>query len=235
MHHVEFQDRPTNLPETQVNGAPLKSITQVLLERRATPHFRDEPLPEDYLEAILRLTSQAPSGYNLQPWRFVVVREKEGRARLQKAAMGQAKVAEAPVVVIAFAIKGGWRSDMDAILQEGVRQGAGTSEEAAKQRKAIQEFLEAFPAAVWTNRHTMIALTTMMLVAEAYGVDTAPMEGFDPEAVKKEFGLPSEAEVVALLALGFAQSPDKPYGGRLALSEIVHVERYGQPWTETTF
>ncbi|HTH46588.1 MAG TPA: nitroreductase family protein [Candidatus Limnocylindria bacterium] len=230
MHPIEFQDRPTNFPQTQVNGAPLKPITRILLERRATPHFRDEPLPEDYLEAILRLAAQAPSGYNLQPWRFLVVREPEGRKRLQKAAMGQAKVAEAPVVIIAFALKGGWRSDMDAILEEGVRLGVGTAQEAAKQREAITNFLGAFPAAVWTNRHTMIALTTMMLVAEAYGVDTAPMEGFDPEAVKKEFGLPAEAEVVALLALGFAHPPDKAYGGRLALSEIVHVERYGQPW-----
>ena len=51
-----------------------------------------------------------------------MVREPEGRQRLQKAAMGQAKVGEAPVVIIAFALMGGWRSDMDAILQEGVRQ-----------------------------------------------------------------------------------------------------------------
>ena len=76
----------------------------------------------------------------------------------------------------------------------------------------------------------MIAVTAMLLVAEAYGVDTAPMEGFDPEAVKREFSLPNEAEIVALLALGFAQPPDKVYGGRPALKETVHLERYGQPW-----
>lgn len=232
MRAVEFEDQPIDLPATQVNGTPLKPITQVLLDRRATPHFTGEPLPEDYLEAILRLSAQAPSGYNLQPWRFVVVRDADARKRLQKAAMDQPKIGEAPVVVIAFAVKGGWRGDMDAILQEGARRGVGTAEDVAKQRKAINEFLGAFPADVWTNRHTMIALTTMMLVAEAYGVDTAPMEGFDPEAVKREFGLPAEAEVVALLAMGFAKPPDKMYGGRLALSELVHVERYGQPWIE---
>lgn len=230
MKDLQFRDRPTGLPTTQVDGAPLKPLTQVLLERRATPHFRDEPLPEDYLEAILGLAAQAPSGYNLQPWRFIVVREPEGKARLQKAAMGQAKVREAPVVVIAFALKGGWKNDMEAILLEGVRRGAGTAADVTGQQRAITEFLGTFPAEVWVNRHTMIAVTTMMLVAEAYGVDTAPMEGFDPEAVKREFGLPAEAEVVALLALGFAQKPDKPFGGRLALSELVHVERYGRPW-----
>ncbi len=46
----------------------------------------------------------------------------------------------------------------------------------------------------------MIAMTTMMLMAEAYGLDTAPMEGFDPQAVGREFGLPDNAEIVALLA-----------------------------------
>ena len=76
----------------------------------------------------------------------------------------------------------------------------------------------------------MIAMTTMMLMAETYGLDTAPMEGFDPQAVGREFGLPDNAEIVALLAIGYGQEPDKPYGGRLALSEIASDECFGQRW-----
>src|SRR3712207_7681115 len=53
------------------------------LERRATNHFTDEEVPEEYLNAILRLAAQAPSGYNLQPWRFVVVRSEEHTSELQ--------------------------------------------------------------------------------------------------------------------------------------------------------
>ena len=89
---------------------------------------------------------------------------------------------------------------------------------------------KGIPQEIWLNRHTMIAVTTMMLVAETYGLDTAPMEGFDPQAVKREFGLPENAEVIALLAIGFAKEPDKPYIGRFALSEIVSDEQFGQPW-----
>jgi len=48
--------------------------------------------------------------------------------------------------------------------------------------------------------------------------------------VGREFGLPESAEVVALLAIGFAEEPDKPYGGRLELAEIVHDEHFGRPW-----
>lgn len=225
-----FQDKPNRFPKTQVNGAPLKSITQVLLDRRATQHFKPDPVPEEYLEAILHFAAQSPSGYNLQPWRFIVVRDAENRHRLQKAAMNQSKVSEAPVVIIAFAVKGEWKNRIDEIFQEGVRRGAGNASIVEMQKAAAAKFLEACPPAIWLNRHTMIAVTTMMLVAEAYGLDTAPMEGFDADAVKREFSLPHESEVIALLAIGFRKGPDKAYGGRLALEETVSTEHYGWAW-----
>lgn len=224
--NTKFQDKPSGFPTTQVNGAPLKPLTQVILDRRATAHFKPDQVPDQYLEAILRFGGQAPSGYNLQPWRFIVVRDEKNRRRLQEAAAGQAKVGEAPVVLIAYAVKGAWKHHLDEVLQESVRRGAGKAEEVETVKKMATEFLEGFPQAVWLNRHTMIAVTTMMLMAEAYGLDTAPMEGFDPDVVKRVFGLPSKSEVVALLAIGFAAEPDKAYPGRLALREIVHKEHY---------
>ena len=199
----------------------MKPLAQVLLDRRATSHFKPEPVPQEYLESILQFAAQAPSGYNLQPWRFIVVREKENRERLKKAAFNQEKISEAPVVIIAFAMKDDWKNYIDAIFDEGVRRGCGKSESVLAIKKQAGNFLEkGISPSVWLNRHTMIAMTTMMLMAEAYGLDTAPMEGFDPQAVGREFGLPDNAEIVALLAIGYGQEPDKPYGGRLALSEI---------------
>ena len=209
----------------------MKPLSQVIFERRATSHFKPDPVPQEYLEAILQLAGQAPSGYNLQPWRFIVVREKENRLRLQKAAYNQEKIAEAPVIVIAFAIQDDWKNYIDATFQEAVRRGVGKPEMVPQIKEQAAHFLEkGIPQPLWLNRHTMIAVTTMMLAAEAYGFDTAPMEGFDPQAVKKEFGLPENAEVIALLAIGFAKEPDKPYGGRFALGEFVYNEQFGKPW-----
>jgi len=229
-----FREKPKAFPVKCPNGQPMKSITQALLDRRATSHFKPDPVPELYLEAILKFGAQAPSGYNFQPWRFIVVREKENRERLQRAAYGQAKITEAPVVLIAFGIPGDWKNYLDAIFQEGVRRGFGKPDMVPGLKKQAADFLEhAVPQPVWINRQTMIAFTTMMLVAESYGLDTAPMEGFDPAAVKREFGLPDNAEVVALLAIGFAKEPDKPYGGRFDLSEFVFDEHFGNSWTPT--
>lgn len=226
-----FQDKPAVFPKNCPDGKAMKPLTQVLLDRRATSHFKPNPVPEEYLEAILRFAAQAPSGYNLQPWRCIVVREKENRERLMRAAFNQQKISEAPVVVISYALKDDWKNYIDAVFQEGVRRGFGKPEMIPGLKKQASDFLEQMISQpVWLNRHTMIAVTTMMLVAESYGLDTAPMEGFDPAAVGKEFGLPENAEVVALLAIGFAEQPDKPYGGRFALSEIISEEHFGRPW-----
>src|SRR5580700_4639295 len=100
-----FQDKPVVFPHKCPDGRAMKSMTDILLDRRATSHFKPDPVPDEYLEAILQFAAQAPSGSNLQPWRFIVVREKANRERLQKAAYNQEKVGEAPVVIIAFAIK----------------------------------------------------------------------------------------------------------------------------------
>src|SRR5688572_21877348 len=69
-----------------------KELSQVIEERRATNHFKPEPVPEEDLEQILHFAGQAPSGYNLQPWRIIVVRDAENRKKLQGVAFDQEKI-----------------------------------------------------------------------------------------------------------------------------------------------
>ncbi len=228
-----MQDKPTNLPPMRADGTPLKPLAQTVLERRATNQFTDEAVPDEYLNAILRLAAQAPSGYNLQPWRFIVVRAEANRQRLMAAAFKQPKVGQAPVVVIALGMKEEWRRTADEVFREGAERGAGDVAKWQQYRDSAFQFLDNMQSMpVWVNRHTMIAFTTLMLAAEAYGFDTAPMEGFDAAAVKREFNIPDEAEVCALLAIGRAKEPDKAYPGRFALDRIVFSERYGDAWAE---
>jgi nitroreductase len=229
-----MQEKPNDYPQTQPNGAPLKPITEVLIERRATIHYKpEEEVPAEVLNAILKLGAQAPSGYNLQPWRFIVVRDAENRKRLQAVAFGQPKVAEAPVVIICLGMKEEWKQTAPEVFREGAERGAGNPEAWEQAMQGALGFLTGMQhMPTWVNRHTMIAVTTMMLVAEAYGFDTSPMEGFDAAGVKREFNIPEEAEVVCLLAIGRGAEPDKPYTGRFPLDRIVFAETYGEAWKE---
>jgi nitroreductase len=215
-----------------------KTLSQAIKDRRATPGFLPDPVPENDLKKILEAGLSAPSAYNLQPWRFVVVREAEQRARLRKAAMDQLKVGEAPVVIVSCADLKGWHSgDLDEIIRLAQQHGYGDEARYASMRKNITNFFSA-PGnagglapdfAVWANRQTMIAFTTMMWMAEVLGYDTAPMEGFYEDQVKAALDIPAHVRVVALLAVGHIKGEDKRFAGRFAIQRTVFAEKWGNP------
>src|SRR5437016_14415834 len=82
---------------------PEKTLSQAIKDRRATPGFLPDPVPENDLKKILEAGLSAPSAYNLQPWRFVVVRDAEQRARLRQAAMNQPKAEAAAAMSVSCA------------------------------------------------------------------------------------------------------------------------------------
>jgi nitroreductase len=69
----------------------LEAITQ----RRSIRRFKDTPIPDEALETILTAATQAPSGKNTQPWRFIVVKgdKRAEIARLMREAVESAKAA----------------------------------------------------------------------------------------------------------------------------------------------
>jgi nitroreductase len=207
-----------------------KPLSRVLAERRATPSFDGIPIPEADLKKILQAGLQAPSGYNLQPWRFIVVRAPEQKKRLRGASFNQPKVEEASAVIVACGDADGWRSgDLEEMLRLG-RLGGMPENYAEQAKTTIPNYLSNHPnITAWLNRHVMIALTHMMLMAEVLGYDTAPMEGFEEAKVHEVLKLPLSYSVVALLGLGHSKGPDKYYGDRFNMARTVFAEEYGKP------
>ncbi|HKF20931.1 MAG TPA: nitroreductase family protein [Candidatus Angelobacter sp.] len=215
-----------------------KLLSQAIQERRATPSFEDVPIHTADLEKIIRAGLEAPSGYNLQPWRFVVVTDREQRKRLRAAAFNQSKVEEASAVVVACGDPQGWKNgDLDEMIRMAKQHGYGGDSEHERARGAIQSFLGGNPGQaggvspsfdLWANRHTMIALTTMLWTAETLGYDTAPMEGFEEDKVRTLLKIPARVRVVALLAIGRRKGPDKPYGGRFDVERVVFANEWGK-------
>lgn len=211
------------LPPTNLVAA----FEQLVRRRRATPHFTGEEVPASAIETALQLTAEAPSGYNIQPWRFVVVRDEEVRTRLRAAAFDQEKITEAPVVVVACAEHDAWQEHMDGIFRTRARQNGRANEDQSKPRQQALDFITTLPRDVWLNRQVMIGFTYLMLAFEALGWDTAPMEGFKPAAVREVIGLPADAAVVALLAVGRAAGAEPPHPGRLTVGDIASGDRFG--------
>ncbi|UCC41665.1 MAG: nitroreductase family protein [Candidatus Aminicenantes bacterium] len=76
-------------------------VLEVIQKRRSIRKYKEDPIPEDVLQRVLEAARLAPSGKNLQPWKFVIVRDKELKNRLVHASAGQFFIAEAPIIVVA--------------------------------------------------------------------------------------------------------------------------------------
>jgi len=219
-----------NLPQPQL------SLTEAIQTRRAARAFRPDPIPDEILKVILELGLQSPSGYNLQPWRFILVKDQENKERLQACAFNQAQVAQAPVVLICCGDRAVNQTEyIEEVIQLGIEAGGVNEKYADFMRGAIPQLFEYQPCfdalEAWTNRHTMLAVAHLMIAAKGFGVDSCPMEGFDTAQVKAAFNIPAEVDVCCLLPLGYADEPIKKYGGRFHVERVCYGERFGESLT----
>lgn len=208
-----------------------KTLERAIAERRASPSFDGAPIPPEDLRRILDAGLHAPSGYNIQPWRFVVVQSPEQKKRLRAASYNQAKVEEASAVIVACGDSDGWRKDLELMLQQGL-EGGMTEGYADQARISVPNYLSSFNSDQmkgWLNKMVMLAFTHMLLMAEVMGYDTAPMEGFEQDKVHEVLRLPLSYWVVALLGIGHLKGTDKFDGGRFEMAHTVFGEEFGKP------
>ncbi|HEX3663475.1 MAG TPA: nitroreductase family protein [Acidobacteriaceae bacterium] len=206
-----------------------KTLSEAIEQRRSTPSFDGRPIPDEDLQRILAAGLSSPSGFNLQPWRLIVVRAPEQLRRLRAAAFNQANVEEASVVIAACGDKDGWRTDTEEMIRMGLESGM-TENYAESARVSIREYLGDHPnLAAWLNRQVMVAVTTMMWTAEVMGYDTALTEGFEPEKICEVLKLPLSYIPVTLVGIGYLKGPDKFDGGRFSMQRLVFEGEYGKP------
>jgi nitroreductase len=206
------------------------SFDRLVVARRATPAFSPtSQVAPEHLKMILCAGLLAPSSYNLQPWRFVVVRDQATRRDLRIAAMNQDQVEQAPVVIVACGDPTAWRDDLETVIEITREHGIIDEDRIRSKRAKVRRDLASHPnMSLWVTKQTMIAATTMMWMAEALGYDTAPMEGFYEDRVREVLKIPSDLCVLFLLAIGKLDGPDGLCSGRLPQSRTVFGDRYDQ-------
>lgn len=178
----------------------LLNVRDAAVQRRSIRAFEPQPIPREDLDGILDVVRLAPSAFNVQPWRFVVVETPELKAQLAAAAYNQRQVHSAPAVIVLY-------SDMQdalATIDETIHPGM----DAVQRATTRQTILGSFQAQseeqreAWGAAQAHIALGYLLLAAEAHGYQSSPMAGFDAEAVKRLLNLPENARVPALVAIG---------------------------------
>jgi len=212
---------------------PSINVKTAIESRRAARSFRPDLIPPEIIKEILRLGVRSPSGYNLQPWRFIVLQDQTSKEKLKACAFDQRQVVEAPIVLICCGDRRAAQPEnIEAVIELGKAVGGVNDTLADYIRGAIPQLFESRPSfeslEAWTNRHTMLAVAHLMIAAKSFGVDSCPMEGFVSAQVKEAFNIPEAVDVCCLLPLGYAEEPFKKYGGRFNLDRVYYSESYGE-------
>jgi nitroreductase len=194
-----------------------------LIERRVSANLFDasHTLSNAEIERLTGLASRAPSAYNLQNWRFIAVHSPQAKARLRRLAHGQTKVETAAVTFIVCGVLPDAASlprRLDASVAAGFmpRDMPGAWQAAA--RAQYDEPRAARDEAV---RSATLGAATLIFAAEASGLASGPMAGFDAAGVAAEFGLVADEVPVLLVAVGRAAPGNWPQKPRRPLAEIL--------------
>lgn len=203
-------------------------FSDVAKSRRSVRSYdSSREITDKNLRDLFDAVKYSPSSYNLQPWEFVVVRNSDNKERLKACAYGQKHVAEASATVI---VLGNTRPAVRAqeVMEDRIRKGLMDSEKEKDFRGSVRKFSEnPEMGKIWAVKSTSLAAMSLMLAAADMGLASCPMEGFDADCVRKEFGIPEEYEVVMLIALGYGkEEKERPF--RFGYEDMVHLEKHGK-------
>ena len=161
------------------------------------------------LEASLVLT---PSSFGLQPWRFVVVTDAALKEQLPPLSWNQTQVRDASHVVVFAVNKKMSEADVDRYVARMAEVRGVAVESLAGFRGVMVRFLADPPQdpVEWAARQAYIALGTFMTTAAFLGVDTCPMEGFEPAKYDALLGLADSGYTsVVVCPAGYRAADDR--------------------------
>lgn len=206
-------------------------LREVIESRRSVHDYTDESLDGETIETIFERVRYTPSGYNLQPWEFLVVREAENQMRLQECAGGQDHVTDAAAGVVVLGSldpAAHAEGNFDDWLDKGYLPNDDARDDLVETVEEWRDWPEE-EKRVWTTRSTALAAMTLMYAAWDEGVATCPMEGFDSEAITEEFDIEGY-EPVMVMTMGYpeedAHDIETERKFRRPVEEIVHEESF---------
>lgn len=189
----------------------------------------DRKIPDEHWAALEKAMVLSPSSYGLQPWKFLVIHDRSVRERLFLASMGQRKVVDCSHLIV-FAARtditeldiSRWASRLAEVRNIPDQGLAGmhnvmSGDLVTGHRHAM--------AREWAKRQVYLALGFFLASAAVTGIDTCPMEGFDPKAYDDILGLTDRGYAASVVATaGYRSTDDKTADDpkvRFPLGEVI--------------
>ncbi|MDA8692800.1 NAD(P)H-dependent oxidoreductase [Saprospiraceae bacterium] len=183
------------------------SFIQKLNERYAAKAMDGRVVPQEKIDNILEAIRLAPTSSGLQPFEIIVITNPELKAKIREIAWNQRQVTDCSHLLV-FAAWDHYTADRINYMFDLTNEIRGIKNEGWENYR--QQLLDTYPQKdpnenfEHAARQTYIALMTAMTQAVYDGVDSTPMEGFDPAALDKILGLKEKnLRSSVMLALGY--------------------------------
>jgi nitroreductase len=195
-----------------------------LIKQRISSNKLDtsRTLSDSEINELVSYATEAPSAYNIQNWRFIAVTTPEEKGRLRSVAYNQQKVVDAAVTFIVLGDLRGYEKLPQILkpLVDGGLMDQATADRWTRGAASSYGSDEQF-ARDEAIRSASFAAMTLMIAAQAKGLATGPMIGFDPAGVKREFNITDRYVPVMLLTVGYPAPGNLPRKPRLGVEEVL--------------
>ncbi len=192
---------------------------EAIYQRRSVKGFdpNHQITPEEE-KKLLEATIQAPTSFNIQHWRFVILRDPQLRQKIrQEFGNDQAQMTDASLLILFTADVKAWQKEPSRYWQNAPKEVADLLVGWMKPFHEGREWLQRDEA----QRSIGMAMQTLMLAAKEMGYDSCPMIGFDIEKVAELINLPEDYAIGPMVAIGKKIKEPWSKPGQLPLSELV--------------
>jgi len=190
-----------------------------IYQRRAIKHFDPEhQLTNEEETKILEAAIQTPTSFNIQHWRFVIVRDPALRQRIRtELGNDQAQMTDASLLIVMTADTMAWAKEPSRYWQNAPQEICDLLVNWMGPFHEGREWLQRDEA----QRSIGLAMQTIMLSAKAMGYDSCPMIGFDIDKVAELINLPDDHVMGPMVAIGKKTKESWPKPGQLPLNQLV--------------
>lgn len=192
-----------------------QQLLDALAWRYATKVFDPaRKIPADTWAALERSLVATPSSYGLQPWKFLVVTDPALRAQLRPASWNQGQVVDASRHVVFLGRTAMTEADVQKLIDAtAAARGIPAAQIEGYKQMMLKDVVNGPRgkiAAEWAARQCYIALGQFMGACAVLGIDTCPMEGFEPAKYDAILGLAGSGWTsVVCCPVGYRAESDK--------------------------
>lgn len=188
----------------------MSQLTEIMKQRKSVRRYDSNfTISQEEITELLNEASSAPSSSNIQPWRFIIIQNKDIQKELRTIGYNQAQIEEASAIIAVLGDIEAYKN-AEQIYQANVEQGYMPQEVAnnmiANTTKMYSSLPKEYLMPIVAYDAGAFAMQFMLLAKER-GYDTVTMGGFEKDKFAQRFELPGNLFPITLIALGKAVEP----------------------------